>query len=159
MRPFILPWNENEFSVYVGGAKAFSLWGDAYDEPLVIYPIEDNKRFLCIDDDDTSVLVFVVDLDPSKANTVNTAPWPPNDYLRNYISDRMTRVIITQPNGVVRLPNLSEVQEVSRNLDSLTNGELNDISFPGADFGVYRFYWSKKALLSELASNRQSAWP
>jgi len=157
-RPFVLPWSDNEFSVYVGESKAFSLWGDSFDCPLLIYPFADGKRFLCIDDDDTSVLVFMVDLNRSATNAAQLPLWPPNDYLRNYMAYRMTHVV-TETRGIVRLPTYSEVQETSRNLASLTEGEIDNISFPFVDLGIYRSYASKERLLSELDPHRQSAWP
>ena len=58
-RPFVMPWRDNEFSVYAKDSKVFSLWGDLFDFPLFIHAFADGKRFLCIDDDDTAVLVFV----------------------------------------------------------------------------------------------------
>lgn len=157
-RPFVWPSKDNEFGVYVGKSKIFSLWGDFADSPVLIYPFADGKRFLCIDDDDTSVLVFVVDLGSSIQVSTNSSLWPPNDYLRTYMAGRMTNVMIMNT-GRVRLPTYAEVQETSSNLRALTEAELRARSFPSGDFGIYRFYWSKAELLSEVATNRQSVWP
>lgn len=157
-RPLVLPWNDNEFSVYVGKSKVFSLWGDIWDVPLFIYPFTDDKRFLCIYDDDTAILVFIVDLNASATNAGALSTWPPNDYLRSYIARRMTKIVI-ETSGIVRLPTYPELQETSHYLTSLTNGELEDRSFPFLDLGFYRTYDTKNGLLSELDPNRQSAWP
>src|SRR5690242_17357709 len=93
-RPCALPWKDNEFSVYVGKSKLFSLWGDVFDFPLFIYPFSDGQRFLCIDDDDTAVLVFVVDFGLSRASSTNTPQWPPDDYTRGYLAQRATNVVM-----------------------------------------------------------------
>lgn len=155
-RPFVIPWSDNEFSIYDGKSKLFGLWADFFDFPLFVYPFADGKRFLCIDDDDTSVLVFVVDFSAWTPN--ESFGWPPNDYVRRYMTGRMTNVVI-DTTGHVRLPSFVEVQEVSSNLISMSAGRFKATSFPSADFGVYRFYWTKEDLLSELATNRQSVWP
>jgi hypothetical protein len=155
-RPWVMPWSDNEFNVYDGKSKLFSLWGDFFDFPLFIHPFADGKRFLCIDDDDTSVLVFVVDFSVSTRN--ESSRWPPNDYLRSYMAGRITNVVYNTT-ARVRLPEVAEVQEVSSNLETMPPDQFEASSFPSADFGLYRSYWSKEGLLSELATNRQSVWP
>jgi hypothetical protein len=157
-RPFVFPWNDNEFSVYQGSSKIFSLWGDVWDDPLFIHPFADEKRFLCIYDDDTSVLVFVLDLNTSLISSGKRPTWPSDDFLRSYMATRMSKVVM-ETHGVVRLPTYSELKEAAQELKSLTQSQLEAISFPQADFGVYRIYWSKKVLLSELEPGRRSAWP
>src|SRR5260221_1691866 len=102
--PFALPWSDTEPSVYTGKTKLFGLWGGAFECPLYIHPFADGQRFLCIDDDDTSVLVFVVDLMPSATNAPVSSGWPPNDYLRGYMAGRITNVVMNTK-GLVRLPN------------------------------------------------------
>jgi hypothetical protein len=158
-RPFAMPGVDNEFSVYSGKTKLFSLWGNFIDGfPLFIFPFSDGKRFLCIDDDDTSVLVFVVDFSGGGPNKLESSAWPPDDYLRNYMAQRCTNVVIGS-NFVVRLPTCSEVQEVYSNMDRMTPRQLRAASLPTADLGVYRFYWPKGILLAEIATNRTSVWP
>src|ERR1035437_463468 len=157
-RPYALPWNDNEFSVYAGKSKLFSLWGDAFDFPLFIHPFTDGQRFLCIDDDDTAVLVFVVDFGPSRASATNTLQWPPDDYLRGYLAQRATNVVMNTK-GLVRLPTHSEIQDVSSNLTTLTPSQFRTTSFPVWDLGLCRFYWPKEALLAALHTNRQKCWP
>src|SRR6266852_4894705 len=76
-RPTALPWKDNEFSVYVGKSKMFSLWGDVFDFPLFMYPFADAQRFLCIYDYDTAVLVFVVDFSRLPASATGPPNWPP----------------------------------------------------------------------------------
>lgn len=157
-RPFVMPWRENEFDVYVGKSRVFGLWGDFFDFPLFIYPFADGKRFLCIDDDDTSDLVFIVDLRGPTTNVSGSFGWPPDNYTRNYMARRATKVVM-ETKGSVRLPSFAEVQEASSNLVGLPARQFKAASFPSADFGVYRFYCPKGALLSDLDTNRRSVWP
>jgi len=157
-RPFAMPWNDNEYGVYAGNPRVFSLWGDIFDAPLFIYPFADGKRYLCIDDDDTSVLVFIVDLRGPTTNSSGSFGWPPDDYTRTYMARRATDVVI-DTKGSVRLPSFEEVQEVSSNLVRLSLRQFKAASFPSIDFGVYRDYWPKEALLSQLETNRHSVWP
>jgi hypothetical protein len=158
-RPFAMPWADNEFSVYSGKTKLFSLWGSFLEgSPLFIFPFADGERFLCINDDDTSVLVFVVDVSGRAPNALDSSAWPSDGYLRNYMAQRSTNVVIAS-NCAVRLPTYSEVQEVYSNMDRMTPRQLSAVSFPRADLGVYRFYWPKGILLAEIATNRTSVWP
>jgi len=157
-RSFAPHWSEGTVDVYVGKVKVFSLWADMFDFPLFIYPFADTQRFLCIYDDDTSVLVFVVNFGAADINTPNSSQWPTNDYVKTYVAKRATNVVM-ETKGFVRLPNYSELEEASSNLMSLTSGQFKTTSFPSDDFGVYRFYWTKEDLLSELATNRSSLWP
>ena len=157
-RPLALPWNDDEVSVFVGKEKVFRLWEDFFDFPLFIYPFADGQRFLCIEDDDTSVLVFVVDFSASATNATNVNGWPPNDYLRNYMAGRAPGVVIGTK-GVVRLPMQAEVQEVSSHLAGLAPGQFKKESFPAWDIGIYRAYWPKDQLMLELSTNRSSVWP
>jgi hypothetical protein len=157
-RPFVMPWRDNEFGVYADNLKVFSLWGDMFDYPLFIHAFPDGKRFLCIDDDDTAVLVFVVDLGGRATNAVDSLEWPPDEYTRNHLAQRATNIII-ETKGQVRLPSFSEVQEVSSNLANMTPRGLKAASYPCIDFGVYRGYWPKEALLNALDANRHSVWP
>jgi hypothetical protein len=157
-RPCVLPWKDNEFSVYVGKSKLFSLWGSAFEFPLFIHPFSDGQRFLCIDDDDTAVLVFVVDFAPSPASATNASEWPPNDDTRRYLAQRATNIVM-DTKGLVRLPTRSEVQEVSGHLTTLTGSQFRSASFPVVDLGLYRGYWSKEALLAAVDTNRQACWP
>ena len=157
-RSFAPHWGDSTVNIFVGNEKVFSLWADMFDFPLFIYPFADRQRFLCIDDDDTSVLVFVVDLRASATNTPTLSKWPPDDYVRTYIASRATNVVM-ETKGFVRLPDYSELQEASSNLMSLTSWQLKRTSFPSGDFGIYRFYWKKEELLSGLATTRSSVWP
>ncbi|MGO8931921.1 MAG: hypothetical protein ACLQU3_34125 [Limisphaerales bacterium] len=157
-RPFAMPWSDNEFPVYAGKSKVFSLWGDAFDGPLFIFPFADRKRFMCIDDDDTAVLVFVVDFSGPTTNRSDTPGWPPDDYTRKHLADRATNVVV-ETKGAIRLPSYAEVQEVSRNLVSLTPSQLDAVSFPWWDLGIYRSYTPVEFLLRQLQTNRHSCWP
>src|SRR5215469_8211586 len=98
--PFFLPWKESELDVYAGNTNAFSLWEDFFDFPLCIHPFPDGKRFFCIYDFDVSVLVFVVDFNPSTTNFVQSPAWPSGDYLRSCLAQGMTNVVMNTK-GVV----------------------------------------------------------
>jgi hypothetical protein len=157
-RPSVLAWGSNEVDVRVGSSRIFSLLGDTWTFPLFVYPFPDAQRFLCVYDDDTSVPVFVVDLGARATGNAHSLAWPPNDYTRTYLAQRATNIVVGTK-GTVRLPSCEEVQEASTALASLTPRQLRTASFPCADFGVYRFYWPKEALLNALHTNRQAAWP
>jgi len=157
-RSFVPHWNDSAVDIYIGKKKVFSLWSDFFDFPLFIYPFPDKQRFLCMDDDDTSVLVFIVDFNVSGTNVSHSSKWPSDDYVRTYMASRATNVVM-ETKGFVRLPNYSELQEVSSNFASLTSKQFKAISFPSGDLGIYCFYWTKEKLLSELAPDRKSVWP
>jgi hypothetical protein len=125
---------------------------------LFIYPFADKQRFLCIDDDDTCFLVFVVDFSSSSTKTVDSSGWPPDSYTRNYMASRSTNVV-TDTIGYVRLPSFKEVQETSDYLTKLTPKQFKSMSLPSIDFGMYRLYWPKDTLLACLATNRESVSP
>jgi len=76
--PSPLSWGDEEYAVYDGETKLFSIWGDFFDCPLCLYAFADGKRFLCVDDDDTSMLVFIVDLRSGSTNLPRSSDWPPN---------------------------------------------------------------------------------
>ena len=156
-RPLVFPWNDNKFSVYVGNDKAFSVWADFFDFPMFIYPFADGKRFLCDYDDDTAILVFVVDFNEPAIKPPNSTDWPYaiNNFL---LSQRMTNVVM-ETKGLVRFPNCAELQEVSSYLRSLSSSQLKTCSFPTCDFGAYRIYVAKEFLLADIATNRTSDWP
>jgi len=157
-RPSVIAWQGNKVNVVISNSNVFSLLGDIWSFPVFIYPFPDTQRFLCIYDDDTAVPVFVVDLISRSTNTATLPAWPPNDYTRTYLAQRATN-IVCGTKGSVRLPSLGEVQEASGILSGLSQRQLRTASFPCADFGLYRFYWSKEALLSALHTNRQAVWP
>jgi len=101
------------------------------------------------------MLVFVVDY-----NNYSFQPpeWPHDDYLRKHLAERATNVVLVTK-GFVRLPSYAELQEVSFNLEKLTQKEFRAASFPSADLGVWKFYFPKDSLLNDLDTNRYSAWP
>lgn len=155
-RSFAPSWNDSAVDVYVGKEKFFGLWADFFDFPLFIYSFPDKQRFLCIDD--TSVLVFVVEFNASSRNVSNSSKWPSDDYARTYMASRATNVVMATK-GFVRLPDYSELQEASSNLVNLTPEQFRATSFPSGDLGIYRFYWTREELLSELAADRKGVWP
>jgi len=56
-------------------------------------------------------------------------------------------------------PVYAEVQEVSSNLMSLTPSQVDAVSFPWLDLGIYRRYTPVEFLLRQLQTNRHSCWP
>jgi len=149
---------DNGCGVYVGKTRIFSLWEGFFNFPLFIYPFADGQRFLCIYDDDAAVLVFVVDFNTGSTKTVGSREWPTNDYLRKYLTERAPHVVM-ETKGVVRLPNYTELQEVSSNVTLLSVSQFRTASFPTLDLGLFRRYWKKDEILDELNTNRQSVWP
>ncbi len=143
--PSALSWSDVEYSVFADGTKLFSVWGDFFDCPLYVYTFADGKRFLFGDDDDTSILVFVVDLRSGSTNLPRSSDWPPNDYLRDYMEKRAPNVM-TAGSNYVRLPNIAEVREAASNIDNIPRLTLFTI-------------FSKTSILNELATNRTSVWP
>ena len=156
-RPSAFAWNNGLCSVCIGRTNGFSLWEDFFHFPLFIYPFADGERFLCIYDYDTAVLVFVLDFAQS-ASAALAPEWPSDAYVRGVLMGGATNVVM-KTRCLVRLPVHAELLEVSSNLTSLSARELRAASFPTLDAGVYRGYWPKEALLSALATNRQSCWP
>jgi hypothetical protein len=128
--------NYGSADVYAGKKKIFSMWEDYWSGPVFIYPFADGKRFLCDYDDDTSLLDFVVDIDASGTNVLNS---------------RMTNVGF-ETKGIVRLPNDAELQEVVSYLNGTTATSTKAGYF---DF----FFFGTKQLLLDLATNRQSVDP
>ncbi len=128
----------------------FSIWGDLFDCPVYVYTFADGKRFLFGDDDDTAILVFVVDLRSGSTNLPRSSDWPPNsgsigNYVRDYLELRAPQVMIEGSN-YVRLPNMAEVREAASNIDSIRKLTL----FP---------LYSKTSILDDLSTNRTSVWP
>ena len=68
------------------------------------------------------------------------------------MASRLTNVVFNAK-GVVRLPDYSELQEVSSYLTSTTAGSVK-----GGYFDCFNF-WTKQLLLLDLATNRASLWP
>ena len=157
-RPSALAWRGNKVDVCVGSSNMFSMLGDLWTFPVFIYSFPDAERFLCIYDDDTAVLAFVVDSDLSRTNALGAAEWPTNDYTRGILAQRATNVVVGTRCGV-RLPRYTELQEASTYIAHMSSRQLKNASFPCADFGLYRFYWPREALLSALHTNRGSCWP
>ena len=143
--------NYGSADVYAGKKKIFSMWEDYWSGPVFIYPFADGKRFLCDYDDDTSLLDFVVDIDASGTNVLNSPKWPPDDYARTHMASRMTNVGF-ETKGIVRLPNDAELQEVVSYLNGTTATSTKAGYF---DF----FFFGTKQLLLDLATNRQSVDP
>lgn len=148
-QPFLKPWGDGQMDVYAGKTKVFSLWEDAFDGPVFIYPFADGKRFLCDFDDDTAMLDFIVDLRTTGTNDLDQLTWPPDGYVRNYIASRATNVVFNTK-GFARLPSYGELQEVSSYLTSGTSEKIYA--------NCFRVFGNRNSILLDLATNRQSAW-
>jgi hypothetical protein len=165
-QPFFRPnWSYGSADVYAGGKKIFSLPENYLLDggPIFIYPFADGKRFLCDYDDDTSLLDFVVDFRDSATNEPRSSGWPPNDnsmgdriglgnYVRTYMASRITNVVF-DTQGIIRLPTYAELQEVSSYLTNTTPSPIKAVYFQLITSGT------KKGLLLDLATDRQSVWP
>jgi hypothetical protein len=156
-RTYVAPWSDGKVDVYVGDRKMFSLWTDIFDGPLFIYPFADGQRYLCDFDDDTAMLVFIVDF--RNTNSIGSASptWPADGYLRSCFVNLSSNVVM-DTTGRVRIPFEAEVKEMSSNVETLTESELENRSFPFNDLGIYRFYASKDFILHDIKTNRQSVW-
>jgi hypothetical protein len=65
------PWSDRVITLKVGGSNVFGVWKDSFDFPVFVYSFPDARRFLCVYDDDTSVLTFVIDCAGSGPNPAN----------------------------------------------------------------------------------------
>jgi hypothetical protein len=151
-QPWFEPLSNRRAEIYVGNEKIFSLLEDFWDGPIFIYPFEDGKRFLCDYDDDVAMLDFIVDFSGMPTSALNSSPWPTDDRLRADLA-RMATNIVYDTRGVVRLPNHTELQEITAYLTSTTPKPNN------AGYFNFLNFWTKESLLLDLASNRQSCWP
>ena len=154
--PFL--WGELDCPVWRGNAKLFSLWEDMFDAPWFIYPFADAQRYLCIDDDDTSVMVFVVDLRAPDTNATVSFGWPHGAEMRRYMAGRAPR-IVTGPPGAVRLPTFEELEEAAERIRDMPAAQFKRASFPALDLCWYRLYVPKEDLIKQLAPDRYSYWP
>jgi hypothetical protein len=143
-------------AVYVGKEKIFSLWEDFCDGPEFIYPFADGRRFFSVFNYDTSVLVFVVDLDSFHTNL--TMNWPMKTELRNYLAHGATNVVLNS-NVLARMPTDEELQEVRDHLLRASENEIKTALIPHCDLGFWRSYVDRDSLLAALASNRDNYWP
>ena len=156
-RSMILAWEDGSVDVYVGKEKIFSLWTSMFTSPLFFYPFADGQRFLCDYNDDTAILVFVVDFGASGAN-VALSQWPADDFARKEMASRATNVVM-ETKGFVRLPTYAELQEVSTYLAGATSQQIKNDSFPYCDLGILWSYAEKSFLLADVTTNRQVSWP
>jgi len=137
----------------------FSLWGGPFTGPIFIYPFGDRERYLCIFNDDTAILVFVVDtISAGESRLEPKWNWPTDDFARRSLASRATNIVI-QTKGIVRFPNTLELREVSQYLRSASGHQFRTASFPIWDLGICRLYWSKEQLINALSPDRHHYWP
>lgn len=148
--PFALPWKDSLVTVHTGGTNLFRMWKDFFDSPVFLYSFPDRQRFLCVYDNDTAVLVFVVDCRAEGTNISTLPLWPPDDYTRQVLQQMATNVVV-QAKGIVRLPTYAEVQQASSHVRKLTSMQFQLASFGG--------YCPKEFVLMALDTNRHSCWP
>jgi hypothetical protein len=152
------PWRDKVMTIEAGSTNVLGLWDSFFQYPVLLYSFPDGQRFLCVYDDDTAVLVFVVDCRTPETNAASQTLWPPNDYTRDYLARATTNVVI-QSAGIVRLPSYDEVREVSHTISAWTPRQFKACCFPVNDIGVFWFYFPKDFVLMALDTNRQSCWP
>ena len=148
--------DDGEVNVYLGDQKIFGLWQDSFDSPLYVYPFADAKRYLCVYNRDTAILVFVADLDSSRTN--QTVNWPVRGELRDYLARGATKVMLNS-NVLARMATDDELQEVRDHLSRASEVKIKAASLPYCDLGVCRSYEDRATLLLDLATNRQNYWP
>ena len=156
-RPFLPTPFYSEISVYDGTSKKFSLWTDWCDGPFYIYPFPDRQRYLCVYDYDVGMPVFVVDFRSSAILIPRSYGWPTNEDQRNNMMHFMTNIVI-ETTGLVRLPDYSDLEEVSSNITTMTAWQLTRSSIAFDDLGLYRAYASRDDLLFWLDPNRHADW-
>lgn len=152
-----MPWDDKIITVKAGATNQFDIQDGIVEYPMLLYSFSDGQRFLCVYDDDISVLVFVVDFRASTNDVANQPLWPPSGHTREYLGWAFTNVVRSV--GSVRLPSYLEVQEVASNVAPWKPSEYRASSFPYLDAGVYRGYVPKKFILMALATNRTELWP
>ena len=152
-RPFGQPWGD--VSVYMGKSNVFSLWGgDVFHGPLLIWPLDNGQRFLCLYDCDVEEVAFVVDLSTSSTKSSTLANWPTDEWTRKAFASWATNVVL-KAQGEVRLPTHTELQQACSDLAKLPSGMLRKASFPCRDLGIYRFYAPIETVLFNLREDRQ----
>ena len=156
-RPFLPTPFDSQISVYDGGSKKFSLWTDGFDGPLYIYPFPDRQRYLCIYDYDVGMPVFIVDFRTSAVPFPMSYGWPPYGNQINNMMYAMTNIVM-ETSGLVRLPNYSELEEVSNNLATMSSWQIKRSSIPFDDLGLYGTYASRDDLLFWINPNRNADW-
>ena len=156
--PAGLPWKDRVITIQAEGTNVFGIWDGLFELPMFLYSFPGGDRFLCVYDDDTAVLVFVVDCGFPKTNAPGQALWPPDSYTRDCLAGMMTNVVV-QSAGMVRLPTYDEVSEVSSAVRTWTPKQFRSASFPAHNLGVYKHYFPRDFVLNALDTNRQSCWP
>jgi hypothetical protein len=156
--PLVMPWKEGAYVVSVGKTNRFSMWTDFFDTPLLIYPFPGGQKFLCVDDDDTAILVFVVDFSTSAKSITNLPIWPSDLWTHNQFAQRITNVVMNTT-GFVRLPQLAELLEVSSNVLQMSPSQYKKACIPCSDLGLVRGYWPKDQMMKALRVDRGYAWP
>lgn len=156
--PFIWPTGDYSFDVSTGGSNLFGMRGDFFGGPEFVHPFGDGKKFLCIYDNDTAMLAFVVDFTGSVPNTSISEWWPQDGYCRGCLVRESTNVAFTT-SGDIRMPALSEVREISDELKKMPRKQFLAESLPSLDLGFYRYYLPKDWILRQLDTNRTSVWP
>jgi len=160
-RSMIPSLKDGKVDVFVGEEKIFSLWEDFCDGPRFIYPFADGYRFFCDYNNDTAILDFVVDLDPSRANLGTnwlTANWPGSYEVRRDLARFATNVAFGTT-GTIRLPTDEELKELRDRLSRRSEAEIKTASIPNIDFGFLRGDADRSRLLLDIATNRQNYWP
>jgi hypothetical protein len=131
--PLFLPCGDTR--VYIGNKKIFRLYNGAFEFPLLIHALDYGKRVLCVYENDTYDLVFVVDCNGSKTNTSSSLVWAP--------------YIVKDTEALVRLPTQQELADTIGWFVKLTPAEFTTASFPRFDCGFRKFYEDRE-LVEEI---------
>src|SRR5262245_42209376 len=57
-RPSGLPWKDRVVTIRREGTNMFGIWETLFERPLFFYSFPDGQKFLCVYNDDITVLVF-----------------------------------------------------------------------------------------------------
>jgi hypothetical protein len=135
-----------DVDVYVGPSKLFRLdcsfcW---FEFPVLVLPLDDGKRFLCIYDNDTSYPVFVIDTGTSSTNAAIREFWVP--------------YVVKDTAAMVRFPTQVELDGAAARLTGMTPKQFRAALIPCLDIGIYRGYWPKEAVLPLLWATQHTRW-
>lgn len=135
-----------DVDVYVGKSKLFRLdcSFSFFESPVVVLPLDDGKRFLCIYDNDVQYPVFVVDMDAPSTNAAIHESWVP--------------YVVKDTTATIRFPTQVELDKVATTLARLTPKQFDAALIPILDLGIHRWYWPKEAILPLLWATQHTRW-
>ena len=137
--------SSGDVDVYVGKSKLLRLdcsfcW---FEFPVLVFPLDAGKRFLCIFDNDVQDLVFVVDTEASTNAAIHEL-WVP--------------YVVKDTRATVRFPTQMELDGAAATLAAMTPKQIHAALIPCLDIGIYRLYWPKEAILPLLWATQHTRW-